>query len=299
MPPKADPMALLMAAGVFHLFVLQWLAMQVNNARVRYGVPWPYLYAERSHPMAIPYNCAQRAHQHTLEATVTAAIAGAIASSEYPLCAGAGLALWSFSKVIGNVLGYGSGKASRKGWGTFGYLGLLPVTGLAIFAMLKRFGLEPQEAVDAVKPYVDDAVEKATPYALLAAEKAQEAAVVAAEKTKEAAAAAAVAAEPYIAQAQEAATPYVAMAREKAEELASRPASPNAAPLSRRAAHSPTHCSRCRRAPASWRARRADLGGRRPPHGRVPCHAEELAWEASGRRAGGHERSARVRKVDY
>ena len=220
MPPKADPMALLMAAGVFHLFVLQWLAMQVNNARVRYGVPWPYLYAERSHPMAIPYNCAQRAHQHTLEATVTAAIAGAIASSEYPLCAGAGLALWSFSKVIGNVLGYGSGKASRKGWGTFGYLGLLPVTGLAIFAMLKRFGLEPQEAVDAVKPYVDDAVEKATPYALLAAEKAQEAAVVAAEKTKEAAAAAAVAAEPYIAQAQEAATPYVAMAREKAEELA-------------------------------------------------------------------------------
>merc|ERR1719231_1190395 len=217
--PNAEPMALPMLAGVFHIFILQWLAMMVNNARVKYGVPWPFMYAEASHPDAVAYNCVQRAHQHVLEHTVYAFLALSMASTAYPYSAGAGILLWSFSKIFGNVLGYGSGKAWRKNWGSFGYLGLLPVVGLAVFATLKKFGVEPQVAVDFVKPYADYAVEKATPYCILAAEKAQEAAVIVADKCQVGAAAAAEAAQPYVAQAQAAAEPYLTAAKAKVEEL--------------------------------------------------------------------------------
>jgi hypothetical protein len=52
----ADAKACPMAAGVLHVFVLQWLAMRVNAARVKYNVPWPTLYAEATHPHATAYN---------------------------------------------------------------------------------------------------------------------------------------------------------------------------------------------------------------------------------------------------
>jgi glutathione S-transferase len=197
LPPKADPLALPMAVAILHIFVLQWLGFMVNNARVRYDVKWPWLYADKDHPNAVAYNCAQRAHQHVLEQTVLAGIVLVVASTEYPCSAGAGIGLFSFSKIIGNVFGYASGNAKRRNWGGFGYLGLLPVVGLAILATIKKFGVEPDAAAAAVAevvgPYATMAMETAQPYATMAMEKAQ----------------------PYATMAMETAAPYVEAAKAK------------------------------------------------------------------------------------
>jgi hypothetical protein len=64
-----DPLAAPIFAAIFHVFVLQWLAMCVNGARVKYNVAWPTLYLDPTHEHATAYNCAQRAHQHVLEQT--------------------------------------------------------------------------------------------------------------------------------------------------------------------------------------------------------------------------------------
>merc|ERR1719331_2584409 len=109
-----------------------------------------------------------------------AGIALVVASVEYPCCAGAGIGLFSFSKVVGNVFGYASGNAKRRNWGGFGYLALLPTIGLACFATLKKFGVDPDAAAASV-------VEKAAPIAAQVGE----------------------AAAPYVAQAREAAAPYL------------------------------------------------------------------------------------------
>jgi len=188
LPENADPLALPMAAGLLHIFVMQWLAMMVNNARVRYGVAWPWLYAEKSHPNAIPYNCAQRAHQHYLEQTIMVGIILVIAASEFPNTAGAGTIVFTFSKILGNVVGYNSGNASRRNWGGFGYIGLLAVLGLAFFAVVKKFGVDLQplveNAVETAKPYCIAAYEKAKPIAEKCIEKAMPYVEAAGEKVK-------------------------------------------------------------------------------------------------------------------
>lgn len=217
LPAAAEPLALPLAASLFHVFVMQWLAFCVNNARIRYNVPWPNLYAESTHPDAIPYNCVQRAHQHFLEQTLMVGILMAVASTEYPFSAGACTMVFTFSKIIGNVLGYGSGKASRRNWGMFGYLGLIVLMGLAVFATAKKFGLDAEgfvaAGVEGASPYVTAAAEKAKPYVDAAAEKAKPYVDDALEKAKPYVEQATEAAKPYVAQATEAAGPYVAAAK--------------------------------------------------------------------------------------
>jgi len=135
-----DPIAAPIFAAIFHLFVLQWLAMCVNGARVKFNVAWPTLYVESTHVNATAYNCAQRAHQHVLEQTHTLLVLLLIASLDFPLTAGVASALFSFSKIVGNVFGYSSGDAKKKDRGAFGYLGLLSLFGLSMLVGLRRAG---------------------------------------------------------------------------------------------------------------------------------------------------------------
>merc|ERR1719421_962536 len=114
--------------------------MRVNAARVKYNVPWPTLYVEPSYPHATAYNCAQRAHQHVLEQTPTLVILVLIASTRYPLTAGLASAFFSTSKIVGNVIGYAGGNSKAKNRGAFGYLGLLPLIGLASLSTLTTAG---------------------------------------------------------------------------------------------------------------------------------------------------------------
>ena len=218
--PTAEPLALPLAACMFHVFVMQWLGFCVNNARKRYNVPWPWLYAEKSHPNAIEYNCVQRAHQHYLEQTIQLAIVMGVAATEYPFSAGACTIFFTASKISGNVLGYGSGKASRKAWGMWGYLGLITLTGLALFATIKKFGVEPvplvTSGIEIATPYAQMAAETAKPYVDIAAETAKPYVDAAAETAKPYVDAAAETAKPYVDAATEAAMPYVEKAAEHA-----------------------------------------------------------------------------------
>lgn len=185
-----DPLAAPIFAALFHLFVLQWLAMCVNGARVRYNVPWPTLYAEASHPHATAYNCVQRAHQHVLEQTPMLLTLLVIASFEFPLTAGVSSALFSASKVLGNVFGYAGGSAKKKKRGLFGYLGLLALFGLSVMVGLNKAGhreaftahveVAYNSTAAAAEPYVTSALATAKPYydtALAAAKPHAEAAM--------------------------------------------------------------------------------------------------------------------------
>ena len=142
MPPLKDPIALPILATIVHLFVVQYLALGVNAARAKYHVPWPFMYAERgSGPEAVAYNCCQRAHQYTLEQSMTLFPLLAIGTLEFPLTAGLCSLLYTSSKVVGNVIGYASGVAIRKNRAAYGYAGLYGLVGLAGATLLRRVGV--------------------------------------------------------------------------------------------------------------------------------------------------------------
>jgi hypothetical protein len=78
--------------------------------------------------------------------------------------------IFSFSKVVGNVLGYATGSSKAKNRGAFGYVGLLAVTGLAALVFLNRAGYAAaftarvETAVETARPYAATAMEKAKPH---------------------------------------------------------------------------------------------------------------------------------------
>ena len=56
---------------VFNVYILMYLGFQVGNARNKYGVKYPTMYADVNHSKnkknANIFNCIQRAHQNSLE----------------------------------------------------------------------------------------------------------------------------------------------------------------------------------------------------------------------------------------
>ena len=215
----ADPLAAPIAAAVFHFVIVQWLALLVNSARRRYSVPWPTMYAEASQPHAHEYNCCQRAHQHVLEQTPMLLTLLFVSSLEFPLTAGACAALFSFSKVVGNVFGYSRGNVKAKNRGGFGYLGLLALIGLTGLVVLRKAGVaeraasKVESAVAAAKPMASSALNmtiEATYDAYEAAKpKMYEASRATYEATSAAYVSASAAAAPIVFKAYEPLKPYV------------------------------------------------------------------------------------------
>ena len=186
-------------------------------------------YAEQSHPHAVEYNCAQRAHQHVLEQTPMLLTLLGIGSLEYPLTSGVAAVLFSFSKIVGNVFGYSRGRSSAKNRGAFGYLGLLTLVGLVGLVGLRRAGKvdvftsKIEDAVEAAKPIVNitlaktyEAVEAAKPHVAKAREVAAPYLVHAYEAAVPYYEAAVPYVEPHVTKAREAAAPYMASALEAA-----------------------------------------------------------------------------------
>ncbi|KAI8066772.1 hypothetical protein BC940DRAFT_301514 [Gongronella butleri] len=130
--------------GVSALNALQlvWLSAGVGSARKAAGVPYPYMYAEQSaadkDPKKNMFNCAQRAHQNTLEAfpvMTTFLLIGGLGHPE--LSAGAG-AVYFLGRVF-YALGYRTGDPKKRSRGFFSYLGLLTLlytTGSTIYQIL-------------------------------------------------------------------------------------------------------------------------------------------------------------------
>ncbi|KAI9509532.1 hypothetical protein F5148DRAFT_746532 [Russula earlei] len=96
--------------------ILQWQTMLVGGARKKAGIAYPRAYAEKAEQEAskeaLVFNCAQRAHQNTLENGPVIVITTLIGGLRYPILAAAVCALWSLTRVVYTVR-YSSGEPRK------------------------------------------------------------------------------------------------------------------------------------------------------------------------------------------
>eukprot|EP00904_Undaria_pinnatifida_P000122 jgi/Undpi1/1010/HiC_scaffold_10.g04474.m1 len=119
------------AVAICSCFLTVWAGFGVGKARKKYGIKYPQMYAESSHPNANAFNCYQRAHQNVLENFPQFIVLLTLASVKRPTVAAAAGAL----RLIGfirYVQGYQTGNPENRQKGMVGYLGLLTLLGLSI-----------------------------------------------------------------------------------------------------------------------------------------------------------------------
>ncbi|KAH7930509.1 membrane-associated proteins in eicosanoid and glutathione metabolism [Leucogyrophana mollusca] len=101
-------------------WVLLWQTFLVGRQRKRSGIKYPQLYAEQAEVKAskeaLRFNCAQRAHQNTLENVHLIAMSTLVAGLKHPLLASALCGGWAFSRVI-YTLGYTTGEPGKRIFG--------------------------------------------------------------------------------------------------------------------------------------------------------------------------------------
>ncbi|KAI9454164.1 hypothetical protein BJY52DRAFT_1285864 [Lactarius psammicola] len=122
------------AASLFSIIpVLQYQFAVVANARRKAGVRYPQLYAEKAEQEAskdaMKFNCAQRAHQNTLENLPLIVLSTVLSAIHYPTYAAVGCGIWSFSRVL-YTMGYSTGEPRRRAVGSLTSLGVQTVLGL-------------------------------------------------------------------------------------------------------------------------------------------------------------------------
>ncbi|KAJ7859585.1 hypothetical protein B0H13DRAFT_2075042 [Mycena leptocephala] len=114
LPPGASYVA---AAVLSTVFLLVGQTRVVSKARARSGVEYPRAYADKAemeaNENAVRFNCAQRAHQNTLENLPMLYSMTLITSLKYPVLAASALGLWSLARV-GYTLGYSSGNPKKR-----------------------------------------------------------------------------------------------------------------------------------------------------------------------------------------
>ena len=99
-----------------HFAVDYWAAALVMQARAKYNVKYPALYAEASHEHAAAFNGVQRAHQNCLEKTPYFFVLQLLAGLVHPYAAAAAGFVWFVARVQ-YVRGYSdpnSGPAGRN-----------------------------------------------------------------------------------------------------------------------------------------------------------------------------------------
>ncbi|KAJ7177904.1 hypothetical protein C8R46DRAFT_666591 [Mycena filopes] len=106
------------AASLFStILLLQGQAITVSRHRKRAGIEYPRLYADKAEMAASPaaqaFNCAQRAHQNTLENVGTMYLMTVILGLRHPTLAAAALGSWVISRVAYTV-GYSSGVPAKR-----------------------------------------------------------------------------------------------------------------------------------------------------------------------------------------
>ena len=123
---------LLALVGVF--FANQYLVIGVMQARKKYGVKYPNLYAPPGHKNEEAFNCAQRAHQNTVEGMAMFLVELVIVGLFYPLFAASCGGLWSVGRIL---YGYGYAKNGPDGrliGSLISHLGDLPLQ-IAVFKL--------------------------------------------------------------------------------------------------------------------------------------------------------------------
>ncbi|KAG2364813.1 hypothetical protein BDR07DRAFT_1400743 [Suillus spraguei] len=132
------------AAGlVSTAWVLGWQALVVGSHRKKSGIKYPQLYAEKAEAdaskEAFLFNCAQRAHQNTIEHMPLIIVTTLVTAMKYPVFAGYASGLWALSRVLYTV-GYTTGdpvKRNTRG----GILGEVPLFGLLLGSTYAAFDL--------------------------------------------------------------------------------------------------------------------------------------------------------------
>ncbi|CAE6433265.1 unnamed protein product [Rhizoctonia solani] len=114
-------------------FLTAFQTTLVSNARKKSGIQYPRLYAEKDEMdksiEALKFNCAQRAHQNTLEWLPHVLFFTTFLGLRYPTLAASLGGVWSASRVL-YTLGYASGDPKKRNtrggfFGSIAYLGLL------------------------------------------------------------------------------------------------------------------------------------------------------------------------------
>ena len=104
------------------------------QARKKYGVKYPNLYAPPGHKNEEAFNCAQRAHQNTVEGMAMFLVELVIVGLFYPLFAASCGGLWSVGRIL---YGYGYAKNGPDGrliGSLISHLGDLPLQ-IAVFKL--------------------------------------------------------------------------------------------------------------------------------------------------------------------
>ncbi|KAF8913653.1 hypothetical protein CPB85DRAFT_543349 [Mucidula mucida] len=105
-------------------------------------IPYPQMYAEKAEAEAsrdaYVFNCAQRAHQNTLENVAVVVTSTLITAVSYPLVAASGCALWVFGRAL-YTRGYIQDPEVRNTHG--GYIGSFGQTVVMLGSMISTIQL--------------------------------------------------------------------------------------------------------------------------------------------------------------
>ncbi|KAF7342014.1 MAPEG family [Mycena venus] len=114
LPPGASYVA---GAVLSTVYLLIYQLRTVIKYRGLSGVKYPRIYATDKeaevNPNAMKFNCAQRAHQNTLENLPLLYSTTLITALKYPVFAASALGLWSLARV-GYTLGYTTGDPKKR-----------------------------------------------------------------------------------------------------------------------------------------------------------------------------------------
>ena len=142
-------LGLLGLAMVFNMIMLFQLGINVGNARKKYHVEYPTMYAvitkedapEKDKKEVNMFNCIQRAHQNTLEGQASFLTAAYFSAQRAPLFTG----ICAFVVVLSKFAyaqGYSTGDPKKRMRGAFGYFAFFPMIGLTILQSLSLMDLD-------------------------------------------------------------------------------------------------------------------------------------------------------------
>ncbi|KAJ7153123.1 hypothetical protein C8R43DRAFT_1002958 [Mycena crocata] len=110
-------MSYVAAAFMSTFFLLTGQTYLVGKNRALAGIKYPRAYADNQElaasPAAMKFNCAQRAHQNTLESLPLMYMMTAVLSVKNPVLAASGLGLWVASRIA-YTMGYTTGDPAKR-----------------------------------------------------------------------------------------------------------------------------------------------------------------------------------------
>ena len=108
-------------------------ASTVMGARKKYNVSYPKMYADGDSKEANAFNCAQRAHQNTLEGLPITAVTMIACGTIYPIASASLGAIWSCGRLL-YIYGYSNhGPEGRMYGALISHLGDAPLMLLALY----------------------------------------------------------------------------------------------------------------------------------------------------------------------